>query len=129
MAQIKIFGLRSELDAIKQRLSETIHACVVEALALPIEKRFHRFLLLAADDFTFPADRSSRYIIIEISMFAGRSMATKKRLIGLLFARLHQDLGFASNDVEITITETPRANWGIRGQPGDELGLNYKVNV
>ncbi|APF21976.1 putative transglutaminase-like protein [Clostridium butyricum] len=33
------------------------------------------------------------------------------------------------NDVEITIFETPNYNWGIRGVPGDELGLNYKVNV
>jgi phenylpyruvate tautomerase PptA (4-oxalocrotonate tautomerase family) len=129
MAQIKIFGLRSELDPIKQRLSEAIHACVVTALVLPQEKRFHRFFPLDADNFVFPTDRTSRYTVIEISLFAGRSIATKKQLIGLLFARLHQDLGLEPNDVEITITETPRANWGIRGQPGDELCLNYTVNV
>lgn len=33
------------------------------------------------------------------------------------------------NDVEITIFETPKENWGIRGLPGDELALNYKVEV
>ena len=129
MAQIKIFGLRSELDPIKQRLSATIHACVVEALALPLEKRFQRFFPLAAEDFLFPADRSARYLIIEVSLFEGRSIETKKRLIGLLFSRLHQEFDLAPNDVEITLTETPRANWEIRGQPGDELGLNYAVNV
>jgi hypothetical protein len=32
-------------------------------------------------------------------------------------------------DVEITITETPKYNWGIRGMIGDELKLNYKVEV
>ena len=31
--------------------------------------------------------------------------------------------------VEITIYETPRGNWGIRGVPGDELMLGYKVEV
>jgi len=31
--------------------------------------------------------------------------------------------------VEITITETPRSNWGIRGLPADELELSYKVDV
>ncbi|MEM6432015.1 MAG: tautomerase family protein, partial [Deinococcota bacterium] len=25
--------------------------------------------------------------------------------------------------------ETPKENWGIRGQLGDELSLNYKVDV
>src|SRR4249920_3127629 len=129
MAQIKVFGLRSELDPIRSRLSDTIHSCVIEALSLPRDKRFHRFISLDADSFIFPSDRSPRYTIIEISMFEGRSVETKKRLIALLFSHLHQDLGLAPNDVEITITETPRANWGIRGLPGDELGLTYSVNV
>ena len=31
--------------------------------------------------------------------------------------------------VEITIFETPRGHWGIRGLPGDELDLNYTVQV
>ena len=33
------------------------------------------------------------------------------------------------NDLEITITETPRANWVIRGVPADELLLTYAVEV
>jgi len=31
--------------------------------------------------------------------------------------------------VEITIVETPKANWGIRGKVGDELALTYKVET
>jgi phenylpyruvate tautomerase PptA (4-oxalocrotonate tautomerase family) len=129
MAQIKVFGLRSELDPIKSQLSDSIHTCVIEALALPRDKRFHRFFSMETDSFLFPGDRSARYTIIEISMFEGRSVETKKRLIASLFSRLHQDVGLAPNDVEITITETPRANWGIRGQPGDELSLGYRVGL
>jgi phenylpyruvate tautomerase PptA (4-oxalocrotonate tautomerase family) len=101
----------------------------MEALALPRHKRFHRFFSLDADSFIFPGDRSPRYTIIEISMFEGRSVGTKKRLIALLFSRLQQDLDLAPNDVEITITETPRANWGIRGQPGDEISLSYRIEL
>ena len=33
------------------------------------------------------------------------------------------------NEIEVTITETPRHNWGFRGLPGDEVGLSYKVDV
>jgi phenylpyruvate tautomerase PptA (4-oxalocrotonate tautomerase family) len=62
-------------------------------------------------------------------MFEGRSVEAKKRLIGLLFERMHAQLGIAPQDVEITIFETPRHNWGIRGQAGDELGLEYRVEV
>ncbi len=31
--------------------------------------------------------------------------------------------------LEITLFETPCHAWGIRGLPGDEIGLNYKVEV
>ena len=129
MAQIKIYGLRAHLDAVKARMSEEIHACVVEALAYPPEKRFHRFIALDAGDFLYGAGRSEKYTIIEISMFEGRSADAKKMLIRLIFAKLEQELQIAPIDVEITIFETPRHNWGIRGQPGDELALNYTVDV
>jgi len=31
--------------------------------------------------------------------------------------------------VEITLSETPRHNWAIRGAAGDELDLDYRVEV
>lgn len=129
MAQIKIYGLRTHLDAVKARLSDTLHACVVEALEYPADKRAHRFIGLDPSDFYYPPGRSARYTIVEISMFEGRTVAAKKHLIGLIFEKLEQELQIAPNDVEITIFETPRHNWGIRGQPGDELALNYRVDV
>jgi phenylpyruvate tautomerase PptA (4-oxalocrotonate tautomerase family) len=129
MAQIKIYGLKSALDGQQIAISNAIHAAVVESLALPVEKRFHRFIGLEGDDFFFPTDRSERYLIIEISMFEGRAVETKKALIRTLFARLDAAVGITPQDVEITIFETPRSNWGIRGQCGDELGLSYKVEV
>ena len=129
MAQVKIYGLSGELDPIKARLSDIVHSCVVDALELPADKRFHRFFGLNPDDFRYPPDRSERYLIIEISIFAGRPPVTKKRLIQLLFKRLHAELQFAPQDVEILIYETPKSNWGIRGKPGDELDLGYTVEV
>ena len=60
-------------------------------------------------------------------MFAGRSVETKKALIRLLFAL--GALGIGPADLEITILEAPRHDWGIRGLPGDELGLAYRVEV
>ena len=32
-------------------------------------------------------------------------------------------------DLEITMTETPRHNWGFRGQVGDEISFNYSIEV
>ena len=129
MAQIKIYGIKEQLDPIKSQLSDVIHSCVVDALSYPKDKRAHRFFPLESDDFYYPAGRSPRYTIIEISMFEGRSIEAKKQLIHLLFDRIDQVLGLNPNDLEVTITETPKYNWGFRGQPGDEISLDYKVEV
>jgi len=43
LAQVKIYGLRESLAPVRRQLSDTIHACVVETLGLPPEKRFHRY--------------------------------------------------------------------------------------
>ena len=129
MAQIKIYGLKAHLDDYAVKLSDSIHACVVEALHYPAEKRFHRFIDLAPDRFIFPPDRGEQYTILEISMFEGRSVETKKKLIYLLFQHLQVEVGIPPHSVEITIFETPKVNWGIRGKPGDELVLDYQVAV
>ena len=129
MAQVTVFGLRSELQDIRQELSETIHSCVVDALGFPPEKRFHRFFPMNREDFIHPSDRSDRYTIIEISMFEGRSQESKGTLIRMLYERIGRNLGISAQDIEITIFESPMHNWGIRGMVGDELNLSYRVNV
>jgi len=129
MAQIKIYGLKEHLNPIKAQLSDVIHSCVVDALSFPQDKRAHRFFPLEVDDFYYPVGRTTRYTIIEISMFEGRTVDAKKHLIRLLFERTSSQLGLSLSDLEITITETPKHNWGFRGQPGDEASLNYKVEV
>jgi phenylpyruvate tautomerase PptA (4-oxalocrotonate tautomerase family) len=129
MSQVKIYGIREHLDPIKKTISDAIHSCVVEALQFPQDKRAHRFFPMAAEDFYFPASASPRYTIIEISMFEGRAVETRKHLIRLLFTRVGELCDRKPNEIEVTITETPRHNWGFRGLPGDEIGLAYKVDV
>ncbi|MFN6518202.1 MAG: tautomerase family protein [Nostoc sp. CreGUA01] len=129
MTQIKVYGLADKLNPIKTELSNIIHTCVIEILQLTPEKRFHRFFPCEKSDFYYPHDRSENYLIVEISMFEGRSVETKKQLILLLIQNIHEKLNISIYDIEITIFETPKHNWGIRGLPGDELILNYKVEL
>ena len=131
MGQIKIHGIAEYLQPVKVGLSEVIHACVVEALQFPKEKRGQRFFPMDRADFFIPGGqgRTEHYTIVEISMFEGRSVDAKKKLVRLLFERIDTAVGISPADIEITITETPRHNWGFRGQTGDEIGLDYKVNV
>ncbi len=129
MGQIKIYGVNTILNPIKVKLSNVIHSCMVDALDLPSDKKFHRFFPMDKEDFYFASGRTEAYTVIEISMFEGRTAEAKKLLIKLLFERIKQELNISNQDVEITIFETPKHNWGIRGLPGDELTLNYKIDV
>lgn len=129
MSQFKIYALSSTIGQHRSQLSTAIHEALVSALSYPAEKKFQRFIALHAEDFIYPADRSHNYVIIEISMFEGRSIDSKKSLIRQLFNNIEVLCGISPQDVEITIFETPKHHWGIRGQCGDELALNYKVEV
>jgi 4-oxalocrotonate tautomerase family enzyme len=129
MAQIKIYGLKDHLNPIKAHLSDVIHACVVEVLKYPVEKRAHRFFPMEREDFYFPTGRSDDYIIIEITMIEGRTVETKKQLIRTLFERINGEVSISLQDIEICILEAPKHNWGFRGKTGDEVELTYRIEV
>ena len=129
MSQIKIYGLKDNIDNIKQKLSKTIHSTLVEILSFPKDKKYHRFISLNKEDMIFPDDKSHQYIIIEIMMIEGRETETKKNLIKSLFKNINKDLDISVNDIEICIIESKASNWGFRGMTGDEIQLNYKVGV
>ena len=129
MAQIKIYGIDKELNPLKELLSKTIHEVVVEVLAFPKEKRFHRFFPMAKEDMLYGVGGSDAYTIIEIMMIEGRTVDTKKQLIKSLFEAIEEKVGIASHDVEICIEEAPASHWGFRGMTGDEVMLDYRVEV
>ncbi|WP_049572787.1 tautomerase family protein [Nonomuraea sp. SBT364] len=124
MAQVKVYGRRDVWDGHQKEISDLLHRCVVKAWGLPEDKRFHRFLLLDADNLICP-QRGDGYLIIEIVCFTGRSDEAKRALI----REIYDTLPWPKQDVEITIIEMPQVNWGIRGLPADELTLSYRVEV
>jgi phenylpyruvate tautomerase PptA (4-oxalocrotonate tautomerase family) len=129
MAQIKIYGIKEKLIPVRERLSEVIHECVMDALQLPADKRAHRFFLMDKKDMLYPAGRTDAYTIIEITMIEGRTIEAKKKLIRLLFDNIRDKVNIQHQDIEICIQESPACNWGFRGMHGDEVKLNYKINV
>ena len=129
MSQIKVYGIKERLNPIKAKLSDVIHACVVEALQFPPDKRAHRFFPLEKEDMYYPSGRTDDYTIIEITMIQGRTKETKKKLVRLLFDRIQDGIGISHQDIEVCIYESPAENWGFRGIHGDEIQLNYQIKV
>ena len=129
MSQIKVYALSETIELHRDNLSKAIHQALVKELKYPEEKKFQRFISLEPKNFIYPADRSTSYVIIEISMFDGRTKETKKALIKTLFKNISNLCGIDLNDIEITIFETSQENWGIRGESADELQLHSKINI
>lgn len=127
MAQVKIYGEHSHLRRMRDRLSKAIHATAMDVLGLPANKRFHRFIGIDREDFIYPSDRSGAYTIVEISLFEGRSDETKRAFLQSLMHRVCDETGLVPADLEITLFETPKHHWGIRGAIADELVLPYAV--
>ena len=127
---IVIYGIKEMLNPIKSQLSEVIHSCMQSVLGLPEDKRAQRFIPLETEDFYYPEGRTAAYTVIEINMMQGRTVATQKALIKVLFQQIELKIGILPIDIEITIKEQPAHCWGFRGMTGDEaLDLSYKVNV
>lgn len=129
MAQIKIYARPSLLAERKALISQAVHTALVSALQYPEDKKFQRFFPMNDGDFIHPSDRSERYTIIEVSLFEGRSVGAKRALIQAMIERLQDLAGIPAQDIEITLFETPKVNWGIRGTNGEDLSLGYRVDV
>ncbi len=127
---IVIYGIKEELNPIKEKLSDVIHGCMQSVLGFPEDKRAHRFIPMDREDFYYPGGRTDAYTVIEINMMAGRQIETQKNLIKSLFQEIESQLLILPVDVEVIIKEQAPHQWGFRGMTGDEVNdLKYKVNV
>ena len=110
---IVIYGIDRHLNPIKAKLSDVIQATMTQVIGLPENKRAHRIIPLAKEDFYYPDGRSERYTVIEINMMQGRKVETIKSLIKALFQNIDNEIGIPPIDVEITIKEQPPHCWGF----------------
>lgn len=127
---IVVYGIDKNLNRIKRTLSDVIHSCMQTELGIPEDKRAHRFVPLSQDNFFYPDGRSDAYTVIEINMMKGRKVETQKLLIKELFKQIEAKVGMSPIDIEITIKEQEKYQWGFRGITGDEVAdLKYQVDV
>ena len=127
---VVIYGIDKHLNPIKSQLSDVIHRCMQSVLGMPEDKRAHRFIPLANEDFFYPDGRTDSYTVIEINLMKGRKPDTQKALIKGLFETIESQLGISTVDIEITIKEQEKYQWGFRGITGDEASdLKYNVDV
>lgn len=106
------------------RMQTIVMDSVVSALTLPEDDRNIRLIEYKPEFFTM---KSPYEIIIEISLFKGRTLATKKLLYQTITDNL-QELGIKKERIFILLNEQSLENWGVRGGvPASEIKLEFEV--
>lgn len=106
-----------------------VHSALREALHLPEWDRTLRLIEHRPSHFACPPGKGPRYTLVEVTMFAGRSIDAKRSLYEAIVRNLGA-LGVPADDIKITLIEVPQDNWGVRGgQPASEISLGFKIDV
>ncbi len=129
MPDVRIDVVRGWVGGQKAALLEAVHAAMVEAIKIPRDDRSLFLVEHAPECFAKPSTNSEKYMLVQITLFAGRSLEAKRALYKAIVARLGA-LGVPPLDVKITLIEVPLENWGIRGgHAACDVDLGYAVRV
>jgi 4-oxalocrotonate tautomerase family enzyme len=127
MPLIKIELARGKEKSILLELMDAVMASVRETLKIPGDDTNIR---LIEHDPAFFIMKRPYAILIEITLFSGRTAETKKNLFRSIVDSLQSKLAIDKDAVFIVLNEQPRENWGIRGGiPASEIGLGFKVDI
>ncbi|HVX79109.1 MAG TPA: tautomerase family protein [Bradyrhizobium sp.] len=111
------------------RFLHAIHAGIVEALRTPEDDKILRLVEHAPAHFAIPASAGERYTHIEITMFAGRTLAAKRTLYKAIVNRLGS-FGVPENDIKIILIEVSPESVGMRGgYAACDLDIGYEIKV
>jgi phenylpyruvate tautomerase PptA (4-oxalocrotonate tautomerase family) len=109
------------------KMRDIVMDSVVESLKLPDDDRNIRIIEYRTDLFQM---KQLYEIIIEITMFSGRSKETKKKLFQMIADNLFNGLRIEKAKIFIVLNEQPMENWGIKGGiPADEIKLDFDVKI
>lgn len=67
------------------------------------------------EDFETAPEKTDDFMIIELTIFPGRSKEQKKKAFELITAKLGEKLSIAPSDIFIVMNEPPLKNWGMGG--------------
>ena len=116
MPLVKINLIKGKSPEYKKTVFDCVHQGLMESLGISDWDRFQRIIEFDRTDFEAPAEKSDNFMIIELTIFPGRTKEQKKAAIEIITAKLVASLSIAPEDVFIIISEPPFENWGMAGK-------------
>jgi phenylpyruvate tautomerase PptA (4-oxalocrotonate tautomerase family) len=127
MATVKIELKKGKERQTLLKIKDLVMDSVVESLKTPADDRNIRVIEYDHDLFQM---KPPYEMLVEITMFSGRTKETKKKLFQNIVGKLETAGLINREKVFIVLNEEPAENWGIRGGiPADEIDLGFKVNI
>jgi len=130
MPLVKIEMLKGKSSEYKKALLDGVHQALVDTFKIPEYDRMQMLYELDKENFEISSNRTEDFILIELTIFKGRSFEAKKNLYKAIVDNLEKALGIKRTDVMIVINEPPLENWGVAGgKPASEVDFGFKIDV
>lgn len=130
MPLVKVEILKGKSNKFKKTLLDGIHQALVDSWRIPEHDRIQRIYELEKSNFEFPSYKTGNFILIELTVFKGRSYEAKECLYKAIVDNLEKSLEIKRTDVLIVINEPPLENWGTAGgKPASEIDFGFKIDV
>ncbi len=110
------------------RIADAVHDAIVEALDVPERDRFQIVTEHESHAFHFnrsylEIERSERFVLVRITLAAGRSTDVKRAFYGRLAELLAERVGLRREDLGVVLTENAREDWSFGNGQANYLEL------
>jgi phenylpyruvate tautomerase PptA (4-oxalocrotonate tautomerase family) len=112
----------------KKYISDRIHEALVEAFKIKDSDYNHQITEFNDDNYLYSANKSEKFILIEMTIFPGRSKEAKSKLYQLISEKLKK-YGIEPNDILTVIYEPPMENWGLGDKSALDINFDYQIDV
>ena len=116
MPLVRVEIIKGKSAEYKKTLLDCIHEGLLESIGIADWDKFQRIIEIDRADFEAPLEKTDQFMIIEITMFQGRTKEQKKALIETVTKKLGERLGIVPTDIFIVLHEPPNENWGLGGR-------------
>ncbi len=115
MPLVRVEMIKGKTAEYKKTVLDCIHVGLMESLGIENWDRFQRIVEIPREDFETAPEKTAGFMMIELTLFPGRTKEQKGNAIKTITSKLSDSLGIAPTDVFIVINEPPLENWGMGG--------------
>ena len=122
MPLVRIDVLHGFSYADRKTIGDCVQRAMVETLDVPERDRFHIVNEHGLNGFDFnrsylDIDRSDRFVLVQVTLSAGRSTEAKQAFYARLAELLAETISLRTDDLAIVLVENERADWSFgRGE-------------